>query len=289
MRKRILAAILRTRVSFGAAATVTAASIVLAACASSGGPSTTAAGAAATSESVWTSLNRPRPAPVPGAVRVTVSNLLLLHQPWSLQGPVTPAIGMEEIVAAGLLRRSDVEFVERRRFSAAAERERRGQPAPRGAPSVGVSPGAELILTGTWAASGPDSAALDLRLTDAETGDVVTAWRTMTPTNADPVSVARSINGGLLQALDEMGRLPAWTDPDPGSAPSAHQPTSISMTAVTSFLEGVAAEDAYRWEQARWAYQAAIDIGGSGFFEPAVALTRVARIRAGGTLGAGDR
>ncbi len=286
MRKRILAAILRTRASFGAVTTVTAASIVLTACAGAGGAP---AGPGATPEGVWSSLNRPRPAPLPGAARITVSNLLLLHQPWSLQGPVTPAIAMEELVASGLLRRSDVEFVERRRFSLAAERERRGQPAPRGAPRVGVSPGAELILTGTWAASGPDSAALDLRLTDAETGDVVTAWRTMTPTTADPVSVARSINGGLLQALDEMGRLPAWTDPDPDSAPSAHQPTSITMTAVTSFLEGVAAEDAYRWEEARWAYQAALDIGGSGFFEPDVALARVARIRAGGTLGAGDR
>jgi hypothetical protein len=151
MRKRFLAAILRTRVSFAAAATVTTASIVLAACASAGGPSTADTGAAATSESVWASLNRPRPAPLPGAVRVTVSNLLLLHQPWSLQGPITPAIGMEELVAAGLLRRSDVEFVERRRFSAAAERERRGQPTPRGAPRVGVSPGAELILTGPQA------------------------------------------------------------------------------------------------------------------------------------------
>lgn len=288
MRKRILAAILRTRASFGVVATATAASIVLAACAGAGGAST-AASPGATPEGVWSSLNRPRPAPLPGAVRITVSNLLLLHRPWSLQGPVTPAIAMEELVASGLLRRSDVEFVERRRFSLAAERERRGQPAPRGAPSVGVSPGAEFILTGTWAASGPDSAALDLRLTDAETGDVVTAWRTMTPTTADPVSVARSINGGLLRALDEMGRLPAWTDPDPGSAPSAHQPTSITMTAVTSFLEGVAAEDAYRWEEARWAYQAALDIGGRGFFEPDVALARVARIRAGGTLGAGDR
>ncbi len=286
MRKRFLAAILRTRASLGAVAIATAVSIVLTACAGAGGAT---AGPGATPEGVWGSLNRPRPAPLPGAARITVSNLLLLHQPWSLQGPVTPAIGMEELVASGLLRRRDVEFVERRRFSAAAERERRGQPAPQGAPGVGVSPGAELILTGTWAAAGPDSAALDLRLTDVETGDVVTAWRTMTPTNADPVSVARSINGGLLQALDEMGRLPDWTDPDPGSAPSAHQPTSISMTAVTSFMEGVAAEDAYRWEQARWAYQAAIDIGGSGFLEPHVALARVARIRAGGTLGAGDR
>jgi hypothetical protein len=220
---------------------------------------------------------------------VTVSNLLLLHQPWSLQGPVTPALGLEEMVASGLLRRQDVEFVERRRFSEAAERERRGLPAPRGAPRVGVSPGAEFVLTGTWAATGADSAALDLRLTDAETGDVVTAWRTMTPANADPVSVARSVNGGLLQALADMDRLPAWTDPNPEYAPSAHQATTIPLTAVISFLEGVAAEDAYRWEQARWAYQAAMDMGGGSFFEPDVALARVARIRAGGTLGAGDR
>ena len=80
----------------------------------------------------------------------------------------------------------DVEFVERRRFSQAADMERRGQARPVGAPPVGVSPGAELVLAGSWAPASADSAYLDFRLTRAETGEVVTTFRRSTPISADP-------------------------------------------------------------------------------------------------------
>lgn len=266
------------------------ASVALAsACAGGGGATTSGGGGVVAPESVWNALNQPRPTPLPGATRITVSNLMILHDPWGLQGAVTTSIGIEELVAAGLLRRSDVNFVERRRFSEAAERERRGLPAPPGAPPVGVSPGAEYVLTGTWAASGPDSAALDLRLTHAETGDVAEAWRAMTPRDADPVAVARVISGSLLQALERMQRLPNWVDPNPSAAPVTYRSAPVSLSAITSFFAGVAAEERYRWEEARAAYQAALDSGGAEFFEPEVALARIARLRAGGTLGASDR
>jgi hypothetical protein len=55
---------------------------------------------------------------------------------------------------------------------------------------------------------------------------------------------------------------------------------------VEAFARGVAAEDVFDWEAARRAYQRARQLGGQGFFEPDVALARVARLRAGGTLGA---
>jgi hypothetical protein len=50
----------------------------------------------------------------------------------------------------------------------------------------------------------------------------------------------------------------------------------------------VEAEDWFDWEAARRAYQGAMEIAGTAFFEPDVALARLARLRAGGTLGASD-
>jgi len=240
-----------------------------------------------TAESVWEALNQPRPEPLPGATRISVSEVILLGDPWGIEGAVPAALGIQELVSAGLLRRRDVVFVERRRFSEAAEMERRGQTRPRGSPPVGVSPGAELVLAGSWAQASADSAYLDFRLTRAETGEVVTTFRRSTPIGADPTALARSITAGLLKALDEMGRLPAWKDPIPDGTPEAYQASGVSLGAVAAFFAGIAAEDRYDWEGAREAYQSAVDQGGSGFLEADAALFRIARLRSGGTLGLG--
>jgi hypothetical protein len=245
--------------------------------------------ATTTPESLWESLDRPRPEPLAGAARITVSEIILLSDPWGILSPIPTAVGLQELVSAGLLRRRDVEFVERRRFSRAAEMERRGQSRPRGAPTVGISPGAELVLAGSWAPASADAAYLDFRLTSAETGEVVTTFRRSTPISADPTALARRITSGLLGALEALGRLPAWTDPIPQAAPAGYQASGVSLGAVRAFFSGVAAEDRYDWEGARVAYQEALDEGGSGFPEAEVALARIARLRNGGTLGSGNR
>lgn len=243
-------------------------------------------------ESAWDGLGRPRPAPLPDAVRVTVSDLHLLGSGrWTEGGAdVSPGLGLQELIAAGLLRRRDVHFVERRRFSRAVERERRGLPRPEGAPPVGRSPGAELVLTGTWVPTGPGGGLLDLRLVREQTGEVLEGWRTPTPATADLVSLARVATGGMLGALESRGRLPAWDDPLDGvgvdPAPRAYADAGIPDEAVRAFLQGIAAEDDYRWEAARRGYARALRVGGAVFFEPDVALARAARLRAGGTLGA---
>lgn len=261
---------------------------LLQACAGGGTTATPTISAPTTPESVWDALNQPRPEPLPDAVRITVSEILLLNDPWGIESPVAAALGIQELISAGLIRRQDVEFVERRRFSQAAEMERRGQSRPRGAPEVGVSPGAELVLMGSWAAASADSAYLDFRLTRAETGEVVTAFRRSTPIEADPTALARRVIAGLLDALEEMGSLPAWKDPSPHWAPEGYHESGISLSAVAAFFSGVAEEDRYDWESARAAYQEALDEGGSGFPEAGVALARVARLRSGGTLGSGN-
>lgn len=248
-------------------------------------------GEASTSEGVWESLRSPRPEPLDGAVRVTVSDMAVLGRgQWDENLPVSPALGLRELVSLNLLRRRDVHFVERRRFARAAERERRGEPRPEGAPAVGRSPGAELILTGSWVPAGADSASLDLRLTDAESGEVVRSWRTATPVDADLPSLARAAAGGCLQALQEMQRRPDWDDPLRSSAlqpaPAEYRTASVPAGAVEAFLRGLEAEDRYEWERARTEYQRAVEIGDPGFFEPDVALARAARLRTGGTLGA---
>lgn len=247
-------------------------------------------GAAEISESEWASVHRPRPAPLSGSARVTVSRIELLGQGrWSAETGVDAAVGLRELISVGLLRRRDVHFVERRRFAAAADRERRGEPRPEGAPPVGTSPGAELVLAGSWFPVGADSAVLELRLTDAESGRVARAWRIGTPPAATLPSLARAATGGLLRTLDEMGRRAAWNAPLAGGAaepaPDGYRSAGVPAEAVSAFRAGVAAEDRYDWSAAYRAYRRAMEVGGEDFFEPWVALARAARLRAGGALG----
>jgi hypothetical protein len=211
---------------------------------------------------------------------------ILGSDPWDLSAPVDLPLGLTELAAAGLLRRRDVQYVERRRFAAAVERERRGEPRAAGAPKAGESPGAEYILSAAWIRLGLDSAHLELRLTDAQSGDVVKTWRAATANDADPTAVARTIVGSLLSALKQMNRLPSWSDPVPDAAPSTYRSTSIPKSAVEAFFRGLAAEDQWDWEGARRGYQAALSQGGSSFVEARAALARAARLRLGGTLGA---
>lgn len=262
--------------------------MVVAACTGAPGPS---AAASVASEAVWRRLERPRAARLADAPRVTVSEIVLLSDPWGIDAPLDPAIGLQELISAGLLRRADVDFVERRRYAAAVDRERDGLPRRPNAPAIGVSPGAEMMLTGSWIATG-DSAALDLRLADVESGRVRVAWRSSTPASADPTAVARLAVGGLLATLRELDRLPSWNDPlertSGGIAPPTYVPAAVGLDAVAAFMRGVAAEDRYDWEAARRGYQRALELAGPAFVEADVALARVARLRAGGTLGGSE-
>lgn len=250
------------------------------------GSCASAAAAGGGSAAGWETLLRPRPAARPGAARVAVGDIRLTDdRPWDLGTAATVSIGVQELVSADLLRREDVRFVERRRFAAAAERERRGQPAPAGAPPVGTSAGAELVLTGTMTPTLGDSAYLALRLVDVATGSVRAGWRVGLPPGGDPTAIARRATGSLLAVLDSLRARPAWTDPLADAAPRSWRSSGVPLPAVQSFFAGVAAEDAYDWEGARRAYQRARELGGAGFFEADVALARVARLHAGGTLG----
>lgn len=271
------------------APTALATILAFSACSGGGGPAATANPTPANaSEAEWQALAAPRPDPLPGAARVSVAEITLLGNTWGLQSSVDLSLGVSELIVTGLLRRADVELVERRRFAVAAEAERRGLARAAGAPSAGISPGAEFVLSGTWASVGLDSAYLDLHLTDAEGGGVVTSWRTATANDADPAGLTRTIVGSLLGALEDMGRRPAWNDPEGDTAPASYRATAISSRAVEAFLRGLAAEEAWKWEAARRGYQAALAEGGDTFVEAASALARTARLRNGGTLGASE-
>ncbi len=241
-------------------------------------------GSPSATDAEWRALASPRPTPLPGAARLSLAEVqLAFAPPWPAAAPVPPDLGLSELITAGLLRRSDVQLVERRRFAAAAEAERIGAPRPAGAPPAGVSPGAELLATLVWIPLGGTRASWEVRLTDTETGAVVGSDRVPVPADGDPVGVARVAVGGILAALDRLGRLPAWDDPVPSAAPRVYAPSDVSTETLTRFLQGLAAEEAWQWERARVAYQAAL--GSAGFFEARAALARTARLRAGGTLG----
>ncbi len=133
-------------------------------------------------DAAWQVLARPRVPQLTGAVRISVGEIALLEEnPWGLGTSIPSSIGISELVATGLLRRRDVRFVERRRFAAAAESERRGERRAPGAPPAGVSPGPEFILSTTWVSFGAATAYLESRLIDPASGRVEHAWRTQRP------------------------------------------------------------------------------------------------------------
>ncbi len=257
--------------------------VLVAAC---GGRTSTGGGDPAT-EAEWRELRTPRPEALPGAVRITVSDVTFAGSyPWPGDARVEPGLGVSELVAAGLLRRRDVRFVERRRFAAAVAAERRGDALPAGRPPAGVSPSADMALAATWIPAGPGEAFVEVRLTRLETGDVEGTTRTVISRAAGPVELARSVVAGALDVLSGLDRLPEWDDPLASPAPggaNAEAGGRVSTVALRHFLRGLAAEEAWRWEDARRGYQRAL-ADDPGFHEARAALARTARLRLGGTL-----
>ena len=266
------------------AATTLAAAALVAACAGGGSGPAGTAGPDRAGAAEWEALATPRPTPLAGAARVSVGEIRILASGLTApEGGVGLALGLQELVSVGLIRRRDVHFVERRRFAEAAARERAGGGRPAGAPAAGVSPGVEYVATAAWASVGLDSAYVDVRLAEAATGDVVATWRGATANDADVVAVGRRVVVGILGALDELGRRPAWSDPVAAAAPASYGPSGVPPEAAAAFFRGLAAEEEWAWERARVAYQRAAEA--RDFPEAAAALARAARLRTGGTLG----
>lgn len=259
--------------------------LVLGAC--TGGPSgmNSSAAPAEASDAVWRSLAAPRTTPLAGAVRIAVGTLSVPDDAdWNAGSRLPVSVGFSELVAAGLLRRADVHFVERRRFTAAVDAERRGQARQPGAPPAGSSPGAELILEGSLADFGGMAAALELRLVDAESGAVEHSWRSELSGSVEPVGLARAVVGSLMARLDAEGLRPAWSD-DASLAPARFVVSGVPAAALSDFMRGLDAEERWDWEGARVGYQAALEKAGD-FVEAEAALARSARLRNGGSLGA---
>jgi len=261
-----------------AALVVTGGAILVSSCASATGasPESTA------SESMWRSLATPRPEPLPGAARVSIGAVQLLGElTWDPAIEVSQELAVAELVAAGLLRRRDVQVVERRRFGAAVAAERSGQRRPPGAPPAGISPGADFIATAVWVQLTPGQSSVELRLA-ARSGAMEGSPPLFLGSEDHPVPIARAIVTALLEALADLGRLPAWEDPLTG-ADGTTTSSRVADATLQSFLSGLAAEESWDWEGARRGYQAAM--GDQAFFEATAALARAARLRLGGTLG----
>jgi hypothetical protein len=235
----------------------------------------------AATDAEWRALRRARPEPLPGAARVTVSDMHFLGAyPWPSGAPVSAKLGVAELAVAGLLRRRDVDFVERRRFAVAAEAERDGERRRDGQPPAGVSRSVDLSMNAVWIATGAEGATVEIRLVRLETGSVAGTTRRELSADADPVTLARAVVGGVLDVLDALDRLPTWDDPARRAGDDDRG--DVAPDALLAFLRGLAAEEAFRWEEARRAYQeAARD---PDFHEAAAALARTARLRLGGTL-----
>lgn len=244
----------------------------------------TGTGTAAATEAEWRIFATPRPTPLPEAARVSITDVQLLGAlPWDSSAvQLSPELAIEELVVAGLLRRRDVLLVERRRFAQAVARERSGGERPRGAPAAGVSPGAEYLATATWIGLALPRSTVELRLTNALTGSVVTSFRVAVEGEVGALPLARSIVNALMGALDRVDRRPAWEDPL-ADADGTTSGFDVSDAMVLSFMRGIVAENTWDWDEARRRYQVAA--GDARFHEASVALARAARLRLGGTLG----
>lgn len=257
---------------------VGAATTVGSACAGSGrvGPAADVA-----TDDEWRALRVARPTPLPDAARVTVLGMEFLGSfPWTAPSTVRADLGVAELAVAGLLRRRDVHFVERRRFSAAAEAARRGVRLAPGAPPPGVSQSAEFATTAVWIPLGTGQAAVEVRLVTMETGAIAGATRVLIADDADPVTLARAVVDGVLDVLGDLDRLPSWDDPLRLLDGASRQ--RVSAASLRSFLSGLASEEIWDWEGARRGYQAAA--ADPAFHEASTTLARTARLRLGGTL-----
>ena len=269
----------RTSVRSGRLATL-AGLVVLAAC-SSGGPGASPEGSAAPNDA-WAGLAVPRPDPLDGAPRIAIAEIGVAGSTLGLpEGDATAAV--TELVVAGLLERTDVRFVERRRFVPAADLARRGATPPAGQPPVGSSESPEWLLTGTvLMVPGGSGGRLALVLTEVESGGQRATWTVdLDGARADAVGLARSVVALALEGLRAEGLAPSGA-PLPAFAVDG---PPIPPSAVSAFLSGVRAGDRWDWEAARAGYQRAIREGAGGFAEAGVALRRAARLRAGGSLG----
>jgi hypothetical protein len=251
--------------------------IVLAGCASAA-----PAAAPIATEDEWRALASARPAALPAAARLSLTGVEILGRPPWTVAPLSADLALAELVTAGLIRRADVRFVERRRFAAAVAAEQAGVPRPAGAPPLGVSQSAEILASAVWVLLPTGTASIEVRLTEATSGAVIGTRRAPLPADADLVAVARLTVGTIMETLGEVGRRPTWTDPVRNAAPSRFVASGVSARALQSFVAGLAAEESWRWETARASYREAAE--NVGFFEAESALARTARLRLGGTL-----
>jgi hypothetical protein len=257
----------------------------LAGCAAGASPAGTGGSTDTASEAEWRALRTDRVPALPGSPAVSVYEVRITGN-WSAPGGDHDAlaIGVTELVAAGLMRRGDVDFVERRRFAPAAEAERLGTSMPPGQPAAGLSRQVDFVVHVTWVPVPGGEASAEVQLVDPQSGEVVEGSRATLARSADPVAVARAVVETTLELVDRRANRPAWDDPlvTRNRPANAGGISGVSAEAIKRFLDGLAAEERWNWEGARRGYQMAAS--DPSFHEARILLGRVARLRLGGTL-----
>ncbi len=229
-------------------------------------------------EAAWAALATPRPTPAAEAPRITVIDGVAAMARWTGLGD-EPGFALAELVAAGLLERTDLHFVERRRFGPAARAAQLGESPAADQPPIGSSPAPQWGVTVAFTRAG-DAARADLTLTDFATSEVRDAWSFPLPAEADPVGVARVAIRSLadrLAALDDGDAPATWTE-------TPWTESGVEPAAVAYLLRGVRAGDRWDWDAAGRDYRSALSAAQGDFPEAEAALRRAARLRAGGTL-----
>ncbi len=256
--------------------------VILTGCASAPAPSAELPGPDIATEAEWRALALPRAEALGGAPTVTITEFDFAGPfPQSWDGDLTPSVLLTELAAAGLTGERSIRFLERRRFTPAAEAERRGIPPPPGQPRVGVSPALDYHVFPTWIPLS-DSARIDVRLVEPGTGSIVLSGAGMVAAKEDVVAVARVTVAVAISLLAEEGLLPGAEGAAASPGMNGSVPHGVRATDIQSFVRGLSAEERWDWEEARRGFGGAARDG--VFYEAVQHLARTARLRMGGTL-----
>lgn len=115
-------------------------------------------------------------------------------------GGISSSIGVHELVAAGRLRRRDVEYIKRRAFLVIAGAERNGEPRQPGQTPAGVSVTPAFSIQAVWISPLATRTSVEISLMDVLNGEVVQPTQAMLPFEPDAVTPERPIVDGAMKA-----------------------------------------------------------------------------------------
>lgn len=192
-------------------------------------------------------------APAPGTVRLAVMDPGITSLPplQRIEGLAAETI-VRELVIAGLAQRTGLTVV---------------RPMQ---PPTSYMVGTLLSLIGP-------RARLNVNLIEVSSGTILVNRTSFPPGGADLVTLARAIVQEAIAGLASAGVITADDAMLPSDSPPPTDAPAVRPEALAAWARGLAADLRGEADAARRGYEEALELGGPGFVEAAVALERVGR------------